>query len=104
MSFRANRRKITSIKSYDVNSLLLAETPPDRQVSPEQLQLISFAARVSLHPRPSLDARRGAITIVSLSAPARNAAASPVRKELSASRPAPWTTTSARVRCSLVLS
>src|SRR5258708_13559132 len=79
-SFRASRRRISSIKSYEVSSLLLAETPPDRQLSPEQLQLISFAASVSLHPRPSLDAKRGAITIVSSSALARNAAASPVRK------------------------
>ena len=55
-------------------------TPPERQLSPEQLQLISFAASVSVQPRPLLDAKRGEITIVSSKAPARKVAASAVRK------------------------
>jgi hypothetical protein len=68
------------MKSYDVSSRLPAAMPPERQLSPEQLQLTSSDARVSRHPLLSSDAKRGATTMVSSSAPARNAAASAVRK------------------------
>ena len=67
------------MKSNDVRLLSLAATPPDRQLSPTQLQLTSFGASWSWQ-RPSADAIRGAITTVSSSAFARNAAVVAVRK------------------------
>ena len=67
------------MKSNDVRSLWLAATPPERQLSPPQLQLTSFSARTS-RQLPSADATRGAMTIASSSAPARNAAAVAVAK------------------------
>src|SRR2546421_293033 len=79
-AFRDSWRKIWSIKSYDVSLLLLVATPPERQLSPEQLQLISSAATVSRQPRLSFDAKRGAIMIVSSNALARKPAASALRK------------------------
>ena len=60
--------------------ITLIETPPDRQLSPLQLQLTSFCAIESRHPRPSFDANRGEITRVSPSASPRNAAATSFNK------------------------
>jgi hypothetical protein len=68
------------MKSYDVRRGSLDATPPERQLSPPQLQLTSFAASSSRQPLPSLEANRGEITSESSSPPARNAAAKAVRK------------------------
>src|SRR5881392_866911 len=76
----ASARTIASIKSYDVSFGLLLATPPDRQLSPPHGQLTSLGASVSRQPVPLFDAMRGEITIVSLKAFARNAAARLVRK------------------------
>src|ERR1017187_5682642 len=94
-SFLASLRRISSVKSNDVNFSLLAAVPPERQLSPAQLQLTSLGANWSWQ-LPVLEATRGAMTMVSSSAPPRNAAARAVRKELSPSRPAPWIQTRAR--------
>src|SRR5262249_22223500 len=75
----ASFRRISSTKSNDVRSLFTGDTPPERQLSPPQLQLTSFVSSAS-RQLPSADAIRGAITIESSSAPARNAAVVAVRK------------------------
>ena len=54
--------------------MLGGDAPPERQLSPPQLQLISFSASGSWQ-LPSAEATRGAMTMVSSSAPARKAAA-----------------------------
>jgi len=71
--------RIASMKSNDERSLLPGAAPPERQLSPPQLQLISFSASAS-RQLPSADATRGAITIESSSAAARKAAAVAVWK------------------------
>jgi hypothetical protein len=71
--------RIRSTKSNDVRSGWLAAVPPERQLSPVQLQLTSFAASVS-RQLPAADATRGEITTESSSAPARNVAATAVEK------------------------
>jgi len=62
-----------------VSSGWLAAAPPDRQLSPVQLQLTSFGASVSWQ-LPAADAIRGEITTESSSRPARNAAETAVEK------------------------
>ena len=52
----------------------------DDFLSPLQGQFTSSTASISIHPRPSFDAKRGEIPTVSSRAPARNAAARAVRK------------------------
>ena len=71
-------RRISSTKSKDVTAGWVIEGPPERQVL--QCQLISFSARASRHPVPSLLAMRGEMTSVFSSAPPRKAAAVAVRK------------------------
>src|ERR1019366_8302325 len=78
-SFFASLRRISSVKSNDVNFSLLVAVPPERQLSPVQLQVTSLGANWS-RQLPVLDAMRGAMTMVSSSAPPRKAAARAVRK------------------------
>ena len=61
------------MKSNDVSVGWLVEVPPDRQLSPRQLQLTSFAASLSLQPG-SDETRCGEITTVSSMASPRKAA------------------------------
>ena len=68
--------------------------PPQRQ--PAHPQPISPSAMLSRHSEPWFDANRGDTTSVVPAPPARKAAASPDRKTLSALRPPPCTTISAR--------
>src|SRR2546427_12663028 len=67
--FFATDRTISSMKSNDERSGVVAAMPPERQLSPLQLQPTSFGSSLSLHA-----VKRGAIPTVSSSAPARNAA------------------------------
>src|SRR5262245_7842333 len=80
VSLFASLRSTSSTKSNDVSLSALADVPPLRQLSPPQLQLTSLGSSLSRQLPPPADATRGAITIVSSSAPARNAAAREVRK------------------------
>src|ERR1035437_6980276 len=79
MSFFASLRRISSVKSNEVNFSWLVAVPPERQLSPAQLQLTSLGANWS-RQLPALEARCGAMTMVSSSAPLRNAAARAVRQ------------------------
>jgi hypothetical protein len=62
-----------------VRSGWLAAVPPDRQLSPVQLQLTSLVSSLS-RQLPAADAILGEITTVSAIAPARKAAAVAVEK------------------------
>ena len=73
MDLFASLRRIWSTKSNDVRAGFFGAEPPERQLSPVQLQLTSLASSVSWQ-LPSLDAIRGEITTVSSSARPRNAA------------------------------
>src|SRR5437763_16563796 len=86
-SLRDALRRISSRKSNDVTPGLLTAAPPDRQLL--QFQLISFGARTSRQPAPSLEAKRGTMMSVLSMPSARNAAAGGERRELWAARPAP---------------
>jgi hypothetical protein len=61
------------MNSNDVRLGWLTEVPPERQLSPVQLQLTSFGASTSWQ-LPAFDAMRGEMTTESSSAPAMNAA------------------------------
>ena len=67
------------MKPKEVRSGSLAAAPPERQLSPSQLQLTSCGSSLSLQS-PWADRNVGAITMVSPSAPAMNAAPVAVRK------------------------
>src|ERR1035438_10129897 len=62
-SFFASLRRISSVKSNDVNFSLLVAVPPERQLSPAQLQLTSLGANWS-RQLPVLEARRAADGVV----------------------------------------
>ena len=63
------------MKSNDERSGCVTAIPPERQLSPVQLQPTSFGCSLSLQA-----VKRGEITTASSSAPARNAAAVTVLK------------------------
>src|ERR1017187_783025 len=74
----ASLRRTSSVKSNDVILASPVAAPPERQIS--QGQLTSLGARTSRQLPPALEAKRGAITTVSSSAPATKAAAVALRK------------------------
>ena len=75
VAFFASLRRISSTKSNEDRSGWLAAAPPERQLSPLQLQTTSFGSGLSWQAMMC-----GAMTTASSSAPARKAAAVAVAK------------------------